>query len=367
MTVSNLQIASRPLVLGVELEQRGIKTGIWIIATGVIITALYLGRSILAPFAIAVFLWLVMESFSRKIGGALKFLPDWASRILGIIIVLAGFGLLIVLLGQGIENISSRAKDYETRIDELIKWGYESLSLPEAPSLSSLIFGEPGQKFLGSIASATSTLSENLIIVLIYVGFLFLAASAWPAKLDALFPNPENREQVRQVSEDMLEGIEGYLWTQTVISVIITLLTYITLITLGVHNALLLCVLIFILNYIPTVGSILAAFLPLLFAVAQPSWPSYMPDNVMLNAGIVFIAVSFWQFSIGNFVQPRMMGDTLNLSSLVVLLSLAIWGALWGIPGMFLSAPLTVLVMIICKQFNSTKWLAIVLSSDGKP
>ena len=106
---------------------------------------------------------------------------------------------------------------------------------------------------------------------------------------------------------------------------------------------------------------------PVLFAVAQPTWPGYMPDNNLLNAVIVFAAVSFWQFSIGNFVQPRMMGDTLNLSTLVVLLSLSIWGALWGIPGMFLSAPLTVIVMIICNQFQSTRWLAIILSSDGKP
>ncbi|WP_345382423.1 AI-2E family transporter, partial [Actinomycetospora straminea] len=114
-------------------------------------------------------------------------------------------------------------------------------------------------------------------------------------------------------------------------------------------------------------GSILAAFVPLLFAIAQPSWPGYMPDNTYLNAGLVFAGVSFWQFSIGNFIQPRLMGDTLNLSTLVVLLSLSIWGALWGIPGMFLSAPLTVLVMVICNQFNSTKWLAILLSADGKP
>lgn len=349
------------------MPESGVKTGIWIIATGVIITGLYVGRSILAPFAISIFLWLVMESFGRKIGDAVRFLPSWASRLIGVLIVLSGFALILVLLGQGIENISSHARDYENRIDELIRYAYGLIGLTEAPTFSSILFGEPGQRFLSEIASATSKLSENLVIVLIYIGFLFLAASNWSAKLDALFPDSEDRERIREMSGDMIEGIEGYLWTQTIISVIITLLTYITLMVLGVDNALLLCVLIFILNYIPTVGSILAAFLPVLFAVAQPSWPAYMPDNEIINAAIVFLAVSFWQFSIGNFLQPRMMGDTLNLSTLVVLLSLAIWGALWGIPGMFLSAPLTVIVMVICKQFSSTRWLSIVLSSDGKP
>lgn len=349
------------------MSQAGIKTGIWIIAVGVIVAALYVGRAIFAPFAIAIFLWLVMESFSKKIGDIAKFLPEWASRTLGILVVLAGFGLLIILLGRGVENISSHARDYENRIDELIRYVYHLLGLPEAPSLSSILFGETGRRFLSEVASATSTLSENLVIVLIYIGFLFLAASNWSSKLDALFPDPDDRAKISQISRDMLRGIEGYLWTQTVISVIITFLTYLTLLALGVQNALLLCVIIFVLNYIPTVGSIIAAFMPVLFAVAQPTWPGYMPDNNLLNAVIVFAAVSFWQFSIGNFVQPRMMGDTLNLSTLVVLLSLSIWGALWGIPGMFLSAPLTVIVMIICNQFQSTRWLAIILSSDGKP
>lgn len=345
----------------------GIRSAVWIIAVGVIVTALYLGRDIFAPFAIAVFLWLVMESFARQIDETLKILPSWACRLIGIALVLLGFGLVLVFLGQGIEDISGRAGEYEARINDLIRDMYHMIGLPNAPTLSSLLFGETGQRFIGALASATSALSENLVIVLIYVAFLFLAASNWSTKLDEIFKDPGHREQVRQVSAEAARGIESYLWTQTVISVLITTLTYLTLIALGVENAILLSVLIFILNYIPTVGSILAAFVPLLFAIAQPSWPGYMPDNTYLNAGLVFAGVSFWQFSIGNFIQPRLMGDTLNLSTLVVLLSLSIWGALWGIPGMFLSAPLTVLVMVICNQFNSTKWLAILLSADGKP
>lgn len=345
----------------------GLRTGVWIIAVACIVTALYVGRAIFAPFAIAVFLWLVMESFARKINEVVKFLPDWACRLIGIVLVLIGFGLVLALLGQGIEDISSHAGDYESRINELIAYGYNLFGLTDAPTFSSILFGESGQKFLARIASATSTLSENLVVVLIYVAFLFMAAQNWPKKLDALFPDTQHREQVRKVSADMTEGIEDYLWTQTVISVIITILTYITLIALGVQNAILLAVLIFILNYIPTVGSIIAVFLPLLFAIAQPGWPAYMPDNTIINAALVFFGVSFWQFSIGNFVQPRMMGDTLNLSTLFVLLSLSVWGAIWGIPGMFLSAPLTVIVMVVCNQFSSTKWLAILLSADGKP
>lgn len=346
---------------------RGLTVPLWIIASGVILLILYVGREIFAPFAIAVFLWLVMQSFAKRIDDTLVVVPSWLSTILGIVLVLAGFGLVVVFLTQGLEDISGKSKLYETRINELIEQIYSLVGLSDAPTLSALLFGEAGQRFFSSLGSATTSLLENLILVLIYVGFLFLAASNWPTKLDAIFSDADAREKVRSVGADARRGIESYLWTQTIISVIITVLTYITLQVLGVENALLLSVLVFILNYIPTVGSIIAAFVPFLFAIAQPGWPSYMPENSYINAGIVFVAVSFWQFSIGNFVQPRMMGDTLNLSTLVVLLSLAVWGALWGIPGMFLSAPLTVILMVLFNQFASTRWIAVLLSADGKP
>ena len=83
-------------------------------------------------------------------------------------------------------------------------------------------------------------------------------------------------------------------------------------------------------------------------------------------AGVV-LGVGAWQFVIGNFVQPRMTGDSLNLSAVVVLLALAIWGSMWGIVGAFLAAPMTVMLMIVLAQFPSTRWIAILLSADGKP
>ncbi len=343
------------------------KTGIWIIATGVIVALLYFGRDILAPLAIAIFLWLVMESFSKTIDRAIPKLPGWAARTIGILLVVLIFGLVIVMLARGIEQIGDRAGVYEEQINEIIRAAYGVIGLPDAPTLSSIIFGETGQRFIGVLASTTRELSENLILVLIYVAFLFLASSSWGLKFDAIFKKDHSRETARVVSMDARHGIESYLWTQTLISALTTVLTYVTLLILGVENAIFLSVLIFVLNYIPTIGSIVAAFVPLLFAIVQPDWPGWMPDSVYINAFIVFGAVSFWQFVIGNFLQPRMMGDSLNLSALVVLISLAVWGALWGIAGMFLSAPLTVLLMILFNQMHETRWLAVLLSADGKP
>lgn len=343
----------------------------WIIATGIIIGMLYFGREILAPFALAVFLFLIVEGFARTIDRASSFLNRGVSRALAILVVIGGFVAFLAMMARGIAEFGSQGDAYLTRINGLIEDGYSLLQLGDAPTLTELVFNDTGQAFLGTIASATSGLTGDLVLILIYVAFLFLAQSAWPVKLDRIFPNEDRRQQVKEVGDAARHGIETYLWTQTVISALITVLTYATLVLLGVDNALFLSTLIFVLNYIPTIGSIVAALVPPLFALVQPEiagWiPGEAPNDSYIFAALVFAGVSFWQFSIGNFVQPRIMGDTLNLSALVVLLSLAIWGAIWGIPGMFLSAPLTVLMMILFAQSPSTRWIAILLSANGEP
>lgn len=346
------------------------RTGIWIIAIGVIIALLYLGRAVLSPFALAVFLFLVMEGFAHAIAGTwMNVSLKWA-RAVSIVLVVLGFGLFIAMMANGVASFTRSPGEYEHEIDALIGNVYGLFNLPDAPRISQLVLGEPGQQLFSTVVSSVGNLSEIFILIMIYIAFLFLAQSAWTDKLNAIFGRDnEQRDRVRRIGEEARRGIETYLWTQTVISALITLATYATLKLLGVQNALFLAGIIFVLNYIPTVGSIVAAIVPPLFALVQPAetWPVWMTDNTYINAALTFIGVSFWQFFIGNFIQPRMMGESLNLSALVVLLALAIWGALWGIPGMFLSAPLTVIIMILTAQSRDTYWIAVLLSANGRP
>ena len=138
-----------------------------------------------------------------------------------------------------------------------------------------------------------------------------------------------------------------------------TVLSFIIMKIFGLDNALFWALVIFILNYIPVVGSVLAGLLPAAFAVVQ--FDSFAMVGMM--AGLLFVV----QFVISNTLQPKMMGDSMNLSALVVILSLVLWQALWGGVGAFLSAPLTVILMIILGQFSTTRWIAILLSADGNP
>ena len=350
---------------------RTASVGIWVIATGVVLAFLYLGRSILAPFTLAVFLFLVIEGFARAIDNKSELLKRGASRFIAVLTVMGGFFGFMALMARGIAQFGSEAGEYEAKINSLIADGYGLFHIANAPTLTELVFNETGQRFFATIANAFSDVSGNLVLILIYIAFMFVAQSGWTTKLDNIFPGSKQRGQVREIGDEALRGIETYMWTQTVISALITGLTYASFLVLGVQNALFLAALIFVLNYIPTIGSIVAALVPPLFALVQPGNPDWIPgappQDVYIYAGIVLAVVSFWQFSIGNFLQPRLMGESLNLSALVVLLSLAIWGALWGIIGMFLSAPLTVLMMILFAQSDATRWMAILLSADGDP
>ncbi len=350
---------------------RSAKVGTWIIATGVIVALLYLGRDILATFAMAVFLFLIIEGFAAAITNVAPRVRLQLARLIAVLIITGGFVGFIALMANGVAEFGRHSDEYETKINALIADAYRVVGMSDSPTLTQLLFNERGERFFATIANSVSGLSGDLVLILIYVAFLFAAQAGWSQKLDNIFPAAEQREQVRSIGDEARVGIERYLWVQTLISAMITLLSYVSLLALGVENALFLSALIFVLNYIPTVGSIAAALVPPLFALVQPEVPGWVPgvapQGSYVYSVVVFGVVSFWQFSIGNFIQPRMMGDSLNLSALVVLLALAIWGVLWGIPGMFLSAPLTVLMMILFAQSPATCWIAILLSADGNP
>ncbi len=115
--------------------------------------------------------------------------------------------------------------------------------------------------------------------------------------------------------------------------------------------------LIFFSQFYSNIGSIIATIFPALLALIQ--FESWLPF-IIVTSGIVLV-----QFIVGNILEPRFLSNSLNLSPLVILVSLALWGAIWGILGMFLAVPITVMVMIIAAHFKSSRPLAILLSQDG--
>jgi AI-2 transport protein TqsA len=402
-----------------EIDNRKwLTAGVWLIATVALGFVLFNGARILAPFAMAVFVWLIMEGFARAIRKPFPDLPGWVANLFAVTVVALSVLTFVSVVSGAIAEFQSKSEEYEERINTVIRDVYSMMPQPApasdpapapgkvsppqpsaplpltpgdallapaddvtpppapvtappedtTPTLSNLV-----TQYAGSIAPTAagfiSGLITDMLLILIYVAFLYVSAGAFSRKLDRVFVRPADRARSRQLGDQVRRTMEQYLWVQTSLSIISTSLTYVTMVIIGLDNALFWSFVIFVLNYIPTIGSIIATALPTLFAIVQPesTWPEWMPDNALLCALVVFAGVSVWQFVIGNFVAPRMQANSLNLSPLVVLLSLAVWGALWGPVGMFLSAPLTVLVMIVLAQVRGARWIAVLMSADGKP
>jgi AI-2 transport protein TqsA len=365
---------------------RWLNSGVWLIATCAIGLVLWSGARILAPFAMAVFIWLIMEGFARAIRRPFPHLPGWVASLLAVTLVALGVLTFVSIVSGAIAEFQSKSAGYEAQINTVIRDIYDMLpglqaagSSPAPATVATAAAGSTptlsdlATTYAGAIAPTAAAFISGLIgdmlLILVYVAFLSVSAGSFSGKLDRIFRHPAARERSRRLGEQVRRTMEQYLWVQTSLSILSTGLSYLTMQALGLDNALFWSFVIFVLNYIPTIGAMIATTLPALFAILQPeaSWPSWMPDSALLCAATVFAGLSVWQFLIGNFLAPRLQAGSLNLSPLVVLLSLAVWGGLWGPVGMFLSGPLSVLVMIVLAQTPGARWIAILMSADGAP
>ena len=195
--------------------------------------------------------------------------------------------------------------------------------------------------------------------VLVYLGFLVASRNNFRKKVVALFPTREERQEAAHIFEGVRAGIESYVWVQTVTGAMIGIGCYIVMVGVGLQNAAFWAFVIFLLSYIPIIGAVIAGLGPPLFALVQ--FQTYW-QAIVLFAGIQVIL-----FVVGNIVLPRMQAESANIDPVVVLLSLAFWGALWGVTGAFLSTPLTVIAMTILAEFKGSRWVAVILSENGKP
>jgi predicted PurR-regulated permease PerM len=188
--------------------------------------------------------------------------------------------------------------------------------------------------------------------------FLLAEQRTFGRKIEALFPDGDRQKEVQDILSDIRDRTQKYVSVKTSLSLLTAVVSYVVLAIVGVDLAIFWAFLIFLLAYIPTIGSLLGVVFPAILAIIQ--FGSLGPFLV------VAIGLGAAQFLIGNVLEPRMMGKSLNLSSLVVIISLAVWGSIWGVTGMFLCVPITVIMMIILAEFRQTRPVAILLSADGR-
>ena len=199
----------------------------------------------------------------------------------------------------------------------------------------------------------------SFALVLIYIVFLLIESAVMEGKSEALFADKKRSyRMLNSVFRQINSAFRRYLVVKTLISLGTAVLSYIVLRLYAIDFPVLWAFLIFLLNYIPYVGSLVATLLPSVFAWFQLGSIS--------TALWVFVSIQAIQTLMGNYVEPKVMGRSLNLSPLVVMLSLAFWGAIWGIVGMFLAVPIASIMLIVFSQFPATRALTIIFSERGE-
>ncbi|CAM1350100.1 AI-2E family transporter [Tenacibaculum insulae] len=326
-----------------------------------VITTLVIGKGILIPFIFALIFWFLTREIRKtiyKIPFAKKFIPIWLCNLFVFTIIVLSFGFVSGIITNSITNLSTSYSKYEPNIGAIINNLDAYFHIDIIKSIKSVIGDFNYGSVLGNIANGISSLLGDTFMIIIYALFIFLEESSFKRKLIKMFAQKEEQYASMQAMLSKIEfSISNYLRLKTYVSLLTGFLSYFVLLMVGVDSAPFWAFLIFLLNYIPTIGSLIATIFPAIFSLIQ--FGEFTPFLIVL------VAVGSVQVIVGNIIEPKLFGKSLNLSPLVTILSLAIWGKIWGITGMILSVPITVIMIIIFSQFEKTKSVAILLSEDG--
>lgn len=328
---------------------------------------LWLGRSILIPLLVATFLWYLINAIAtyfrklfpfnsdekRKTKPIVATIFDWTSNILAVFVmcVLMYFFVTQIQpmfreLVAALPGLQNKIVQFSHYVSQSIGLNFDANMLPNVANIAANI----GSSIAGIVTSTG--------MILIYMIFMFIEQSTFDKKFSALFPNKTKYKKVRYIIDSIDDNMKKYLFMKTLLSGITGILSYFWLQMIGVEFAGIWAFIVFITSYIPTIGAIVACGLPILYSlVTAPS----LHQPILTAIGLITLQVVF-----GNILEPKFTGKTLNLSTLAILINLVFWGVIWGIAGMFFSVPLLVAIFIITAQFDSTRWIAILLSADGK-
>lgn len=324
------------------------------------IFTLMAGKSVLVPLAIAILLWFIINALARRIGALMKQSgePGFASLLLSIVIVIAvciGVGEIIAINAA---EMVQRAPSYFANIDKLTMRLSGLIGLEAFGQITAAIDAFDFEELVISFANGAADIAGSAGTVVLYIAFLLVEQQFIGKKLRAMASNDERHAKISSVFEEIGKRVRTYLFTKSLTSAAMAGVVWVALEIAGVDFGGFWAFLVFILNFIPVIGGIVSGVFPAALALVQ--FPTLVPFFIVVGG------VGLAHLIIGNIVEPRFVGGAVNLSPLVVILALSVWGFIWGVPGMFLCVPITVIGMIIFSEFRSTQPIAIALSENGE-
>lgn len=312
---------------------------------------------LIIPFIIALlfsFAIIGLSDFYKKIGIGKYKIPSFVAMILSLGTYIFIFWIIGKMINSNIQDVIKLLPVYQERISTIYINFLNYFNIP--PSVDAYTLFQKiniTSVFTGVISSVTAIFS-NAWIILFYVMFLLLEYRFFWEKIKLMFKNDKKRENATKTLDKIKSDVKAYFLIKTFVSFITWLLSYLVMKVFGLDFALFWAMIIFLLNFIPNVGSIIAVSFPVILSLIQ--YDSLYPFFFILS-GLVWV-----QILMGNIIEPKFMGNKLNLSPLVIIVSLWFWWSMWGIVGMLLSVPLMVIINIILSKFETTRSIAILLS-----
>lgn len=319
----------------------------------IVIAGLRAAASIIVPFLISVFIaiislplqnWLIVHKVPRSLSVFLTLVAD--------ILILVGFGFLV---GGSVQGFTAKWPVYQAKliygVEFLTDWlNAHGADISKDSAINFFKSGIALDIAKGAFGSVFSLL-QNFVLVFLTILFVLSEAAGFSTKLERAIGHamPETA-RLDKIKRD----IQQYLGVKTLVSLATGLLVGVLLAILGLDFPVLWGLLAFLLNYVPSLGSIIAAVPPILLAFIQ------LGSGRAIGVIVVFVAINLL---VGNLVEPSLMGRSLGLSALVVFLSLVFWGWVWGAAGMILSVPLTMIIKIMLENTRDLKWIAVMLGS----
>lgn len=326
---------------------------------------LYIGRTVFVPIVLGVIAVYVIVGFTRlleRIPFVGARLPTQLRYALSVFVIAAAIFLAVDMVVANYDGLVALAPRYQESILALIQKIAVLLHLETEPTWDSLrrdmLAQFNVQALVTSMLTSLSSVIVNIFVVVLYASFLLVEQSTFNEKLANMAANSSNAARIKSVVTDINRRIGAYLALKTLLGVLLGGICWVAMRSVGLEFAGLWAVLIALLNYVPYIGSVLGIIFPTLMSVLQ-----FGQVNEVL---IVLVSLTVIHFVIGNILDPYLMGNSLNLSPFAILASMAIWSAIWGVPGAFLAVPITVSVTIIFSEFEMTRPVAILLSKNGR-
>ena len=324
-----------------------------VIASILVVAALKATRPISMPLAFAFFIAILVHPLQSRLE---KRLPRWLSLILVLLLLCAIVGIAVGALSLSGEIIEPKVPEYLDRLQEVTQtirdWASDrNLPIPQLASGSNNgASSQLTQQAIGGVRSFISVLSLSVLTISLLV-LLLLEITQYRKKVQKAFSNRTGDRLIRAVGNTS-EKLRRYLWVMTLTSILTGVLTTVWCFIIGVDLAFVWGLIGFVLNYIPTLGSIIA--------VIPPTLVAFLFNGVGRGVATL-IGLAVIQVIMGNFVDPKVQGKSLQLSPFVALFSIAFWGWVWGIPGAILGVPMTISIILFCQEFETTKGVAIIL------